>query len=77
MNNFRYEPLSEIEKLKTSFAILIKNLSDIRRKGGDIPKICLFIDSIGMVASSKEIEDAKTGNNAADMTRAKQIRSFF
>lgn len=77
LNNFRYEPLSEIEKLKTSFAILIKNLSDIRKKGGEIPKIILFIDSIGMIASSKEIEDAKTGNNAADMTRAKQIRSFF
>lgn len=77
MTKFRYEPLSEIEKLKTSFAILIKNLSDIKRNGGEIPKIILFIDSIGMVASTKEIEDAKTGNNAADMTRAKQIRSFF
>jgi RecA/RadA recombinase len=74
---FRYEPISEIEKLKTSFAILIKNLIDIKLAGNDIPKIIIFIDSIGMVASSKEIEDAKTGNSAADMTRAKQIRSFF
>ena len=74
---FRYEPIAEVEKIKSSFAVLIKNLVDIKNSGNEIPKIILFLDSVGMLASSKEIEDAKTGNSAADMTRAKQIRSFF
>jgi len=77
LDNFRHEPVSEIEKLKTMFAIFIKSLTDLKIKGKEIPKFILILDSIGMVASSKEIEDARTGNSAADMTRAKQIRSFF
>ena len=77
LDNFRHEPVSEIEKLKTMYAILIKNLTTLKIKGKTIPKFVLILDSIGMVASSKEIEDARTGNSAADMTRAKQIRSFF
>ena len=35
------------------------------------------MDSMAMVASNKEIKDAMTGNDAADMTRAKELRSFF
>jgi len=77
LKNFRHEPVSEIEKLKTMYAIFIKNLTALKIKGQEIPKFILILDSIGMVASSKEIEDARTGNSAADMTRAKQIRSFF
>lgn len=77
LKNFRHEPVSEIEKLKTMYAIFIKNLTALKLKGQKIPKFLLVLDSIGMVASSKEIEDARTGNSAADMTRAKQIRSFF
>ncbi len=77
LDNFRWEPVSEIEKLKTMYAIFIKNLTELKLKGKEIPKFMLILDSIGMVASSKEIDDARTGNSAADMTRAKQIRSFF
>jgi RecA/RadA recombinase len=77
LNNFRWEPVSEIEKLKTMYAIFIKSLTQLKLKGKEIPKFLLILDSVGMLASSKEIEDAKTGNSAADMTRAKQIRSFF
>lgn len=77
LDNFRWEPVSEIEKLKTMYAIFIKNLTELKLKGKEIPKFILVLDSIGMVASNKEIEDARTGNSAADMTRAKQLRSFF
>ncbi len=35
------------------------------------------MDSIGQLASLKEIEDAKDGKNKADMSRAKAIKSLF
>ena len=37
--------------------------------------ICL--DSMGMLASEKEVNDALEGNSTADFTRAKTIRAIF
>ncbi len=39
-------------------------------------KVIIFIDSFGNIPSKKEVEDAKTGNEAVDMTRAKVIKSI-
>ena len=40
-------------------------------------RIFFGVDSIGLLASNKEINDAISGNEAADMTRAKALNSFF
>jgi hypothetical protein len=40
-------------------------------------KVIFLIDSIGNLASKKEVEDALNEKSAADMTRAKQIKSLF
>ena len=37
----------------------------------------IIIDSVGNLASKKEVEDALKGSSAADMTRAKQLKSLF
>jgi hypothetical protein len=37
----------------------------------------IIIDSIGNLASKKEVEDAIDGKSVADMTRAKQLKSLF
>ena len=39
--------------------------------------IIIVIDSIGNLASKKEVEDAMEGKSVADMSRAKQIKSLF
>jgi hypothetical protein len=39
--------------------------------------LIIVIDSIGNLASKKEVEDALEQKSAADMTRAKQIKSLF
>lgn len=39
-------------------------------------KVMIFIDSIGNIASKKEIEDAISEKAVADMSRAKAIKSF-
>lgn len=40
-------------------------------------KVFILIDSIGNVASNKEVQDALDNKQVADMTRAKQIKSLF
>jgi hypothetical protein len=48
-------------------------LSDIQV--GD--KLFIVVDSVGNLASKKEVDDAESGKSAADMTRAKQFKSLF
>lgn len=65
-----HTPITDLEKLRFDLA---QQLEDIKR--GD--KVFIFIDSIGNLASKKEVEDALAGKGAADMTRAKYIKGIF
>lgn len=65
-----YIPVDSIETLKFD---MVKRLEDVER--GD--KVFFLVDSIGSLASKKEIDDAKDEKTVADMTRAKSIRSFL
>ena len=65
-----HTPLTDIEQLKTD---VMKQLSEVDR--GE--HLIIVIDSIGNLASKKEVEDALDGKSVADMTRAKQIKSLF
>lgn len=40
-------------------------------------KVFIFIDSISQIASKKEAENALNENSAADLTRARELNSFF
>jgi len=44
---------------------------------GKDDKLIIILDSIGNLASKKEIDDSIEGRSVADMTRAKQIKSLF
>ena len=74
---FDHQPVSDLAKFRTSITTLIKKLVEAKEKGFEIPKLAIFLDSLGMLATTKEIDDAISGNTAADMTRAKMIRSLF
>jgi RecA/RadA recombinase len=63
-------PIEHVEQLKFDIK---KRLNDIDR--GD--KVFIFIDSIGNLASVKEVADADTENSAQDMSRAKSLKSLF
>lgn len=63
-------PIEHIEQLKFD---LVKRLEEIKR--GD--KVIIFIDSIGNLASKKEVEDALDEKSVADMTRAKTLKGLF
>jgi RecA/RadA recombinase len=74
---FDHQPMSDIAKFRTSITTLVKKLMEAKEKGFKTPKIFVALDSLGMLATQKEIDDAISGNTAADMTRAKSIRSLF
>ena len=74
---FDHQPVSDIAKFRTSITTLCKKLMEAKQKGFKTPKIFIALDSLGMLATQKEIDDAISGNTAADMTRAKSIRSLF
>ena len=63
-------PFKNVEELKFQ---MVNALEEIDR--GE--KVIIMIDSIGNVASKKEVEDAKAEKSVGDMTRAKQIKSLF
>lgn len=74
---FDHQPVSDIAKFRTSITTMVKKLMEAKEKGYKTPKIMVCLDSLGMLATTKEIDDAISGNTAADMTRAKSIRSLF
>ena len=43
----------------------------------DGEKVMIMVDSIGMIASRKELEDSREGNEVEDMTRAKKLASMY
>ena len=65
-----HTPITDVEQLKFD---IMSQLTNIER--GD--RVMILIDSIGNLASKKEVEDALEQKSAADMTRAKQIKSLF
>jgi len=65
-----HTPLTDIEQLKFDVMAQLTNL-----ERGD--KLIIIIDSIGNLASKKEVEDALAEKSVADMSRAKQVKSLF
>ncbi len=66
-----------IEDIKIFLTKMLDNLKEVKNEGKQIPKILLVLDSVGMLASRKEVEDAKGGKEKADMTSAKAAASLF
>jgi len=69
-NRVLHTPLTDIEQLKFD---VMAQLTQLER--GD--KLIIVIDSIGNLASKKEVEDALAEKSVADMSRAKQVKSLF
>lgn len=65
-----HTPITDVEQLKFD---LVNQLDEIER--GD--KVVIVIDSIGNLASKKELEDALNEKSVADMSRAKALKGLF
>jgi RecA/RadA recombinase len=69
-NKVLHTPITDIEQLKFD---VMSQLNNIER--GD--RVMIVVDSVGNLASKKEVDDALEGKSVADMTRAKQMKSLF
>jgi len=65
-----HTPITNVEELKFD---LVSQLEEIGRDD----KVVIVIDSIGNVASKKELEDALNEKSVADMSRAKALKGLF
>jgi len=65
-----HTPITDVEKLKFD---LVSQLEAIEKDD----RVIIVIDSIGNLASKKEVDDALDGKSVADMSRAKQMKSLF
>lgn len=63
-------PIEHLEQLKFDIS---KRLEKLER--GD--KVVIFIDSVGNLASKKEVEDALDEKSVADMSRARVMKSLW
>lgn len=76
-SKFRYEPCNTVQEFRSSVTALTDLLIEQKSKGVELPKILIALDSAGNLATQKEIDDAKSGSDKADMTRAKLLKSAF
>ncbi len=65
-----HTPITDIEQLKFDIMAQLQNIERGER-------VMIVIDSIGNLASKKEVEDALDQKSVADMSRAKQVKSLF
>lgn len=65
-----HTPVTDVEQLKFD---IMQQMNQIER--GE--HVIIVIDSIGNLASKKEVEDAMNAKAVADMSRAKQMKSLF
>ncbi len=65
-----HTPITDVEQLKFD---LVNQLDELER--GD--KVIIVIDSIGNLASKKELQDALDEKSVADMSRAKALKGLF
>ena len=65
-----HTPITDVEQLKFD---LVNQLEEIERDD----HVIVVIDSIGNLASKKELEDALNEKSVADMSRAKALKGLF
>lgn len=70
MNRVVHIPIVDVEQLKFE---VVNQLNQLSRTDN----IIIVIDSIGNLASKKEVDDAIDSKSVADMSRAKSLKSFF
>jgi RecA/RadA recombinase len=69
-NRVLHTPITDVEQLKFD---MMNQLDNIERDD----HVVVVIDSVGNLASKKEVEDAMNEKSVADMSRAKALKGLF
>lgn len=70
MERVVHTPITDVEQLKFDIS---QQMEGITRAD----KVVVVVDSVGNLASKKEVDDAMDGKSVADMSRAKSLKSLF
>lgn len=71
-------PVTTVEEFKTQCVNVLDDIIEQRNADKkNPPNFMMVLDSLGMLGTEKEYNDAVNDTGKADMTRAKQIRSIF
>ena len=74
-NRVWHFPVDTIEEFRTQIIRILDNL--LKTKEEDRQPLLIVLDSLGMLASSKELEDALADKQVRDMTKTQSIKSVF
>lgn len=73
-----YVPIMNIEELKFYMMEMLEAAKQEYNATKEYSRFVFFVDSIGNLASIKEVNDSLSGNSASDMgTRAKSLKALF
>jgi len=68
-------PVDTIEEFRTQIIRILDNL--LKTKEEDRKPLLIILDSLGMLASAKELDDALSDKQVRDMTKSQVIKSVF
>jgi RecA/RadA recombinase len=72
---FMIVPVSTVQEFRTQATKVLDSYEKTPKK--DRPPLMFFLDSLGMLSTSKEMEDIAEGKDTRDMTRSQLIRGAF
>ena len=68
-------PVTTVQEFRTQAIKLVDEYMKFKKE--DRPPMMFVLDSLGMLSTSKEVQDASDGKETRDMTRAQVIKSIF
>ena len=68
-------PVTTVQEFRTQSIKVVDEYMKLKKE--DRPPLLFVLDSLGMLSTSKEIQDATDGKETRDMTRAQVIKSIF
>lgn len=72
-----FVPITTVQELRSQALQVLEEYEKIPEKDRIEAKLFLCLDSLGNLSTIKEMEDASSGKEVQDMTRAKLIKSTF
>jgi len=68
-------PVTTVQEFRTQSIKVVDEYMKLKKE--DRPPLLFVLDSLGMLSTTKEVEDASAGKETRDMTRAQVIKSIF
>ncbi len=68
-------PVTTVQEFRTQAIKVVDEYTKLKKK--DRPPLMFILDSLGMLSTTKEVEDASAGKEIRDMTRAQVVKSIF